>query len=82
MNSLYQQLGGMTPQMASIRDMMNAVKVARDPNAAMQTLMRQNPQVAQVMQVIQQNGGDPKTAFYNTARQKGVDPEQILSMLR
>lgn len=82
MNSLYQQLGGQTGQQMNFKQMLNAVRSAQNPNAVMQMLVQQNPQMQQVMQVVQQNGGDPRAAFYNLARQKGVDPEQILSMLK
>ena len=40
------------------------------------------PQYQQAMNLIQQAGGDAKTAFYNLARQKGIDPDQLLSMLK
>lgn len=79
MNSLYQQLN--RPNQ-SVKQMMDMVRSAKNPGAVMQMLVNNNPQMAQVMQVVQQNGGDPKTAFYNLAKQRGVDPEQILSMLR
>lgn len=82
MNSLYQQLNKQSAPMNSIKQMMDMVKTASDPNAAMQALINQNPQMRQVMQVIQQNGGDPKAAFYSVAKQRGIDPEQVLSMLR
>ena len=35
----------------------------------------------QVMDYVNQNGGDPKAAFYKLAKEKGVDPNFILSML-
>lgn len=82
MNSLYQQIGMMGSPIGGIKQMMNTIKSASDPNAAMQMLANKNPQMRQVMQMVQENGGDPKAAFYNLAKQKGVDPEQILSMLR
>lgn len=47
----------------------------------LQSLAQQNPQMQQVMNLVNQ-AGDPKTAFYKMAEEKGVDPEQILSMLR
>lgn len=47
----------------------------------LQSLAQQNPQMQQVMNLVNQTG-DPKTAFYKMAEEKGVDPEQILSMLR
>lgn len=40
-----------------------------------------NPQMQQVMQYIQQNGGNAKQAFYNLAQQRGIDPQIILNQL-
>lgn len=55
-----------------------AVQLAKgNPMALMQ-----GPQYNQAMQLIQQSGGDARAAFYNLARQKGIDPDQLLSMLR
>ena len=48
----------------------------------LQSMIQSNPQMQNVMNYINQNGGDPKAAFYNLAKQKGVDPEQVLNILR
>ena len=37
-----------------------------------------NPQMKQVFEYIQQNGGNEEQALYNLARQKGVDPNDVL----
>ena len=50
--------------------------------AAIQQMSANNPQMQQVMNVIQQNGGDPRAAFYNMAQQKGIDPNVILNQLK
>lgn len=50
--------------------------------AAVQQMSTNNPQMQQVMDVIRQNGGDPKAAFYSMAQQKGVDPNAILNQLK
>ena len=45
--------------------------------------MAQNdPRMQQVMQYVQQNGGDPRSAFYALAKQKGVDPNAIIQQVR
>ncbi len=59
-----------------------ALKNSPNPQALMMTLMQSKPEYQQVMTYIQQNGGDARTAFYNMAAQKGVDPEQVLSKVR
>lgn len=47
---------------------------------ALQQMAGQNDQMSQVMQAINQNGnGNPQTAFYNMAQQRGVNPQSVLS---
>lgn len=41
-------------------------------------IMNRNPQMKQVMDYIQSNGGDAKAAFYKKAQEMGVDPEEVL----
>lgn len=65
-----------------IKGMMDAVKNASNPGAMMEQMAAQNPQLRNVMELVQQSGGDAKGAFYALAKQKGVDPESILSLLR
>lgn len=45
-------------------------------------LSQSNPQMKQVMDYIKSTGGDPKSAFYMLAKQKGVDPEPFLQRVR
>ena len=61
--------------------MINLLKNSNNPQAMMQTLAAQNPTMRNVMQLINQHGGDPKAAFYALARERGVDPNTILSQL-
>lgn len=65
-----------------IKQMMNMVRSAGNPQAMMQSMVQSNPQMKQVMEIVNQSGGDPKAAFYKMAEEKGIDPEQVLSMLR
>jgi hypothetical protein len=34
------------------------------------------------MTMVNNCGGDPKTAFYNMAKAKGIDPDSIINMLK
>lgn len=56
-------------------------RASKDPMGTIQQMSASNPQMQQVMQVIQQNGGNAKAAFFNLAQQKGVDPNVILQQL-
>ena len=48
--------------------------------AQINSMLQQNPKLNQVMNVVR-NGGNPKQLFFEMARQKGVDPQSILSKL-
>ena len=65
-----------------LKSMMSTVQHAGNPQAVFNDMLSQNPQMKQAMDYVQQSGGDARKAFYTLAEQKGVDPEQILSMLR
>ena len=62
--------------------MFNMVRSSRNPQTMLQNMMNNNPQMKQVMDIVKQSGGDPKTAFYKMAKEKGVDPNSVLSMLK
>ena len=47
----------------------------------MADIINSNPQIKQVNDIINQYG-DAKTAFYKVAEQQGVDPNEILEMLK
>ena len=69
-------------QSPSLFDMYNQVRHSKNPDQAMQMLLANNPQYQNVMNYIQQNGGDARSAFYNMAAQMGVDPNSVLSRLK
>ena len=59
------------------------VQAIQNPQRAIIGQMSQsNPQIQQVMQFINQNGGDAKSAFYALAKQKNADPDMILNQAR
>ena len=47
----------------------------------MNQVMNSNPEFKKLMDTINALG-DPKTAFYNLAEKKGVDPNSILGLLK
>ena len=62
--------------------MMQMARSAGNPNAMFAQMMQNNPQMRQVMDVINQYGGDSQKAFYAIAQQRGVNPDEILNMLK
>ena len=69
------------PMMAKIKQMMNTVKMARNPQAALMGMASSNPQMQQVMDIVRQRGNDPMKAFREMAEENGLDPDELLSMI-
>jgi hypothetical protein len=70
------------PAMQGISQMAGMVQAAQNPQAAVSQMAQNNPQMQQVMQYVQQNGGDAKAAFYALAKQKGIDPNLIIKQVQ
>lgn len=68
--------------MAQIQPLLNMVKASGNPRAMLYQIAQTNPQMRQTLDFVNRSGGDPKSAFYKMAEQQGVNPEDILSMLR
>ena len=80
---ILQQLGQQTnPAIGQIKQMMQALRSAQNPQEVLNQLAMNNPQLRQVMDIIQKHGGDPMTAFKATAEEMGVNPDEIINMLK
>lgn len=64
--------------MTKIQQFTSAVKAARNPQAMLESM----PQMKQARQIIEQRGGDPMKAFREMAEENGLDPDEILNMIR
>lgn len=83
-SSLFQnQEGVSTPpaQTDNLRNMMQMFRASKNPQAFVQMMLANSPNSAGIMQLVNQNGGDPKAAFYALAKQRGIDPEVFLKSL-
>lgn len=72
----------LTQAIGPVRQMMQAVQMAGNPVAALQQMASNNPMMKQALTLVQQNGGDAQSAFERLARENGIDPAQIMSMLK
>ena len=79
---ILQQIAKSNPLLQNVRQMMGMVNAAQNPQAMLNQLMSNNPQMKPVMDVINQYGGDAKKAFYSVAEQNGIDPNDIFSMMK
>ena len=79
MNPIIQAMSGKSPMLAQARQMVQTIKSCGNPQAMINQMLSQNPQVNNI---INQYGGDPKTAFYRYAEANGVNPDEILNMMK
>ena len=68
--------------LGQIKQMMDMVKSAGNPQAALAQMMQNNPNYRQAVDYVKQNGGDPKKAFYTLAQENGLDPNEITNLFR
>lgn len=69
----------MLGNLQNLKQAITTIKSMNNPQAFVQNMINQNPQVKQI---LDQNGGDAKTAFYKLAEQKGIDPNQIIDLFK
>ena len=62
-----------------IKNMVNMIKSAGNPQAMLESMTNNNPQLKEVMNIVKNSGGNPQQAFYNLAKQKGVNPDEVLN---
>ena len=65
-----------------VKQLMQTVQMAQNPQMALMNLMQNNPGMKQALDYVNANGGNPKEAFYKLAQEKGVDPQAILNSLK
>ena len=82
---ILQQLGRSLPQnpgIAKVKQLMQTVRMAQNPQLAMQHMVQSNPQMKQAMDFIRASGKTPEQAFYALANQMGVNPQDVLDSLK
>ena len=72
----------MPPAMNKLKGMMNLMKSGGNPKGMMQNMLMSNPKYGAVMDLVNQYGGDARAAFYGECQKAGIDPNQIISMLK
>lgn len=64
-----------------IQQLIQTIKNCGNPQQMMQSMIQNNPQLG-IVNLLQENGGNAKQAFYALAQQKGVNPDDILNMIK
>ena len=76
------QRANLPGNLGQIKQMMQMVQSAGNPQAMLAQMAQNNPQIGQAVQLINQSGGDPQKAFYALCKQRNVNPDEILGMLK
>ena len=79
---ILQQLAKNSPMMGNIKQMMGMVRAAQNPTAMINQLMMNNPNMKQAMDIINQYGGDANRALMEIALQNGINPQEIMDMMK
>ena len=84
--AILQQLGlkamQSNPNFAQIKNLMSAARGAKDSETIMQQVIENNPQYQQAYSQMKQEGGTLKEVFMNRAKALGVNPDDVLNMLK
>ena len=76
------QQNSILQNMEGIRRTWGMLKSMSNPNEMLNQVIQSNPKMKEAQELIQKAGGDPEKAFRMKAKEMGVDPEQIMGMLR
>lgn len=64
----------------SAKRMMGMLQAVKDPQQALMMAAQQNPQLNAVMQMCQ--GKDPQQVFYEECKKSGVNPDEVMNLLK
>lgn len=64
------------------KNMLTNIQNSVDPRAKLNDLINSNPKIRDIMKMVQRYGNNPKDAFYALAKEKGVNPDDVLNALR
>ena len=82
MNPMLKNLQSQSVLPSHFKQMMNTIRNCGNPQMMLNQMLGSNPTYKQVIEYVNANGGDAESAFYKMAKEKGVDPNEILNQLR
>ena len=80
--NILMQLARNNPMLGQIKQMMGMVRTSQNPQAMLNQMITSNPKLKQVMDIVNQYGGDPDKALEEVSRQYGVTPQDIYDLLK
>lgn len=82
LNQLSSSPSQTTLDLTQVKEMARMISGSKNPDSMIQYLMASNPQFKDAMNFVRQNGGSPKDAFYALAKQKGINPDEIIGLFK
>ena len=79
MNPILSQMNAQTINTQQVKQAWNNLKALSNPQQVINQALQNNPQIQQLLQL---SNGNPEQAFYALAKQKGVNPNDILNLLK
>lgn len=70
-----------TGKLGEIKKVIGTLKAAKNPAELIKSMIAQNPAYKNALEYIQANGGNPKAAFEQLAKEQGIDPAEIAKMI-
>ena len=75
--------GTQAASLAQIKQAIANIRSMTNPQAALQQMLQQrNPQLMQALDYVKQSGGNPKAAFEKLAKERGIDPAEIETLMK
>ena len=71
----------MMSNLAPLKNVINNIRMAKNPEAMFEQMMSQNPNMRQALEYVKQNGGDSKQALYQMMNEQGLNPDEIIKQL-
>ena len=81
-NQTINQTNQVNAQVQRYANMASMMMKSPNPKAFIANLASQNPDVANVLNIINNGGMSPKDAYYAAAKAMGVNPDYIPSLLK
>ena len=82
MPSVLLQLARNNPKIQQIKKLMDTVRMSQNPQALLNQMMMNDPSLKQVMDIVNQYGGDADKAFRTVAEKNGINPSDIMDCFK
>ena len=82
MPGILMQIAKSNPMIMQIKQMMNTIRMAQDPQATLNQMIMNNPNLKRAMDIVNQCGGDVEKAVRTVAEQNGINPKDIMDLLK